>query len=326
MPRLNHGTLLENLVVLESTRVLAPAQATSVEFASAFAMPSLTQCWHRTPAESGNNPRFNAGVMTNLLNGAIPVGAATSYSALLRVCLQNLPHLPVVPYAWANAVHRCDFGAPNGALLAALLRRLLGQTMRIWSNDLVDQQARYHGGPAQNAATECPRTNMYADALSGGYGGQIGVDTFCDQAFPSSIQAMTNWCGQCVVRIGFLDPDSYVAARNPEPGQVDSIDHTRWLTNLHRHTNRAAGIMFFANQDANRRPALIAAFHNDALGDYPHSVVFRHGIYMVGVKLGCPEGNILQGIIDGVRDAWLAWSALIGRDANALSWYVDGQA
>jgi serine/threonine-protein kinase RsbW len=312
---------LENLVVLETTRTLATAPDTTVEFACSFAMPPLTRCWYKK-TEPRNNPKFNADRMAELLSGASPVGACTSYSALLRDCLQNSAHLPVVPYAGSGAEYLCDFGGPSGALLAALLIRRHGQTVRLWSNDLVNLQARYRGTPTPNAATECPRTNTYADALSAGAGGHPGVDAFCDQAFPGSIPAMAAWRGQCVVRIGFLDPDSYVAGNPPGPGQVDTRVHSRWLTELHRHAVRAAGIMFFANRNASRRPALIAAFHNDALADYPRSVVFRHRSYMVGVKLRCHMEDSLPLIIAGVQGAWAAWSALVGRDADGLSCYV----
>src|ERR1700722_4429237 len=117
MPRLNHGRLLENLVVLEVARVLTRSPEVTVEFACSFAMPPLTQCWHRTQQEPVNNPRFNAGVRANLLNGTFAVGAPTSYSALLRDCIANAPNLPVVPYALTDATQLCEYVGPNGALL-----------------------------------------------------------------------------------------------------------------------------------------------------------------------------------------------------------------
>jgi len=325
MPRLNHGTLLENLVVLEVTRVLAAAAETTFEFACAFAMSPLTQCWHKTQHEPANNPRFNANVMANLRHGDLQVGVPTSYSALLLDCLQNAPNLPVVPYTLPGAAHLYQFGGPNGALLAALLRRRHGQAIRIWSNDLVGPGARYHGAAAPNAATECPRTNEYADALSAGNGGAAGVDAFCDLEFPASVAAMAAWRGAGKARIGFLDPDSYVANGIPAPGQVDSLGHVCWLTNLHHDALCTAGIMFFASQNAPNRPALIAAFHNDAVGEYPHSVVFRHSNFMVGVKLRCHGEDPMPLIIAGLRDSWDAWSAMVGRPSDGLRWHVDGQ-
>lgn len=324
MPRLNHATLLENLVTLEVTRVLASSPETTLEFASAFSMPPLTQCWHRNEAERRNNPRFNASVMTDLINGNRNVGDPTSYSALMLDCLQNAANRPVVPYAGADADHLYPFGGPSGALLAALLRRRLGQDIRVWSNDLAGVQGRYHGG-GLNAGTECPHTREYADMLADG-GGGLGVDSFCSQEFPASISSMAAWRNPCKVRIGFLDPDSYVADNTAGEGQVDSEGHRDWLANLYPDAVCTAGIMFFSNQQADARPQLIATFHNDAFQDYPRSVVFRHNRFMVGVKLRCYEHDPTWAIIDGVQKAWNAWSSVVGRPPDALSLYVDGQA
>lgn len=325
MPRLNHGTLLENIVVLEVTRVLATGHKAMVEFASAFAMPPLTQYWHKTTHEPEKNPKFNAKVMKNLLGGTLRVGRATSYSALLLDCLKNAAEFPVAPYAMADAEDSFGFGGPNGALLAAMLMRRYGQTPRIWSNDVVDHRARYCGAHTSNAATECPRTSEYADVLSVRSGAVPAPDAFCDLEFPCSIPALAAWCEPCAVRIGFLDPDSYVGAGTPGPGQVDSAGHSLWLTNLHCNSAHTVGLMFFASRDAPGRPEQVAAFHRDAGDIYPRSVVFQHGNFMVGVKLRIPQDDVITRITETVQIAWRDWSKLVGRDSGGLSWHVDGQ-
>src|SRR3989442_14453621 len=111
MARLNHGTLLENLVVLEVTRVVA-ADATTLEFAHAFAMPPLTEAWHKTKEEPGKNPRFNMATTKAFLTGTIAVGAPRSYSSFLLACLRNAPALPIVPYA-GQPVHERGLCGPN---------------------------------------------------------------------------------------------------------------------------------------------------------------------------------------------------------------------
>ena len=324
MPRLNHGTLLENLVVLEVTRVLTANAAATVEFACSFAMPPLTQYWHRSLHEPLNNPKFNVSVMANLLNGKFAVGSPTSYSALLYGCIANAPNLPVVTYALNDAAQSCEFGGPNGALLAALLTRQQGQALRIWSNDLADDRARYRGVPAIDATSECPRTTEYSAALLPGIGPVPESNSFCGQDFPDSVAAMTLWCGKCAVRIGFLDPDAYVGPAAPREGKIGSPAHCLWLTNLHRDAEITAGIMFFASQDAPGRPGLVATFHSDARDDYPHSVVFCHGNYMVGVKLRCNDSTRIRLIIDSVHEAWILWSEMVGRDPDGLSCNLDG--
>ncbi len=321
MPRLNHGTLLENLVVLEVARTLG-ALAETLEFASAFAMPPLTQCWHKTPQERGNNPRFNSDRVAGLLGGTIQPGRASSYSALLLDCLRNSPDLPVVPYADSSAA-ALPQGGPNGALLVALLRRQAGQKTRIWSNDIVDSSARYRGAQ-HDASSECPRTREYAESLRPAARGTVPSDDFCGLEFPSSAGTLAAWRQSCEVRLGFLDPDSYVATGAAQPGQVDRAGHARWLHALSGRTSTTAGMMFFANRSALARPALMRAFHDDAVTDFPHSVVFRHGNYMVGVKLRGARGNSLGAVVRGVEKAWASWARIVGRNPSGLSSYLDG--
>ena len=62
MPRLNYGTLLENVVTLEVARLCFDLSAAgeAMAFATAFAMPPLTQCWTMSMTEQNNSPVFNA--------------------------------------------------------------------------------------------------------------------------------------------------------------------------------------------------------------------------------------------------------------------------
>lgn len=324
MPRLNTGTLLENLVVLEVTRVLASRPDTSCEFATAFAMPPLTQWWHKSDSELQMNPRLNASVIQRLLAGQLPVGAPTSLPALLRASLSNAPSLPVVPYAQTDATQRLPFGGPNGALLAAMLREHYGQPLRLWCNDLPGA-GRYRDD-AHEAATECPRTSRLAQALVHGAPSAPNLDAFSGQPFPQSVAEFSAWRRPCSVRIGFLDPDTYTAGGAPGLGQVDSNDHVLWLTNLHVDAASTAGVTFFANHNGPGRPALISAFHEDARADFPRSVVFQHDFFMVGVKLRAPDGDAVLATIQGnVMDAWAAWCTAVGRGADGLTCWVDGQ-
>lgn len=319
MPRLNHGTLLENLVVLEVARTLGGAAGT-LEIACAFAMPPLTQLWHKTPHERGNNPRFNSDVVSELLAGQLRLGPALSYSALLTACLNNEPRLPVVLYADESQMG-LPSGGPNGALLVALLRQQAGRATRIWSNDLADRLARYRS-PDHDASSESPRTTEYARALRPPADGAPSADTFCDTAFPDSIEAMAAWREPCDVRLGFLDPDSYVTRRTAQSNQVDRSSHALWLEQLHDSAGRVGGVMFFASQNAPTRPELIEAFHEDAVTDYPHCVVFRHGNFMVGVKLRNSGGP--DELRERVERAWADWSEVVGRRPTGLSAYTDG--
>lgn len=320
MPRLNHGTLLENLVVLEVTRVLATKADTTCEFAAAFAMPPLTQWWHKSGPEAKNNPKRNRDIVTNLLAGNIVTGSPTSYSALLRICLANAPRYPVVPYA-SDAHERFPLGGPNGALLAAMLRCYHGQPLRLWCNDLAGV-GRYRDAD-HGAESQCVLTGQYAVALT--QHGQPSRDDFCGRSFPDSVANFAAWRRECEIRVGFLDPDAYTGTRTAEPSKVSSAGHCDWLTNLHIGASSTAGIMFFASQDAPGRPALITAFHTDIVSEYPRSVVFLHGNYMVGVKLrGQTAERAIPALTRAVADAWAAWSSLVNRKPDGLAWCVDG--
>jgi hypothetical protein len=326
MPRLNHGTLLENLVVLEVTRVLATRPDTTCEFAAAFAMPPLTQWWQKGQYEHNSNTRLNAEVITKLRSGVLAIGPEASYSALLRACLTNTPDLPVVPYALTDAYHGLSIGGPNGALLAAMLRRHHGQAFRLWSNDISGLSARYREA-ARDASTECPLTSQHAHALINGGGDESFVEAFCDHTFPNSVEAFAAWRKECAVRIGFLDPDMYVGDNDAQEGHVNSAGHIEWLTNLHVGASDTAAVMYFNHRTASYRRDLIEAFHMDAVADFPRSVVFVHGNHMVGVKLRGPKAEDSHTrVVRNVASAWAAWATIVGMDPDGLARSLDGGA
>ena len=97
MPRLNYGTLLENIVVTESTRICLDQSSVDepVAFASAFAMPPLTQCWCK-PSEVANSPCFNDAFLRQL---AAKHSAPQTLEQFWSLCINNTPNVanPSVP-------------------------------------------------------------------------------------------------------------------------------------------------------------------------------------------------------------------------------------
>jgi hypothetical protein len=93
MPRLNYGTLLENIVVLESTRICLDRTSADepLAFASAFAMPPMTQCWCKA-AEEANSPRFNH---TFLLQLAARENPPQTLQQFWSLCIKNVPSIPI---------------------------------------------------------------------------------------------------------------------------------------------------------------------------------------------------------------------------------------
>ena len=91
MPRLNRGTLLENIVVIESTRMCLDRSTTGqpLGFASAFAMPALTQCWCK--ASERKTRRFNHEYLRQLAAGQ---QEPQSLKELWCLCIRNEAKLP----------------------------------------------------------------------------------------------------------------------------------------------------------------------------------------------------------------------------------------
>jgi hypothetical protein len=135
MPRLNYGTLLDNIIVLETTRLCfdraEPDEATA--FASAFAMPPLTECWSNSTGDRNNSPAFTHAFLVQLAAGQ---NAPQTLQELWSLCMNNAPGLPICRYREAPPGSiRHDAGGPNGALLAAMLAAQRGRTIHIWVND-----------------------------------------------------------------------------------------------------------------------------------------------------------------------------------------------
>ncbi len=119
MPRLNYGTLLENIVVVESTRLGLEHTGTedALCFATSFAMPPMTQCWCKVSEEAGN-PRFNHAFLLRL---GTQTSRPASLQAMWSVCMKNLARLPIRPFHQTEGRIVFDSGGPNGALLVSML-------------------------------------------------------------------------------------------------------------------------------------------------------------------------------------------------------------
>jgi hypothetical protein len=133
MPRLNYGTLLENIVVLESTRYLLETVPNDgdLAFATSFAMPPLTQCWCKG-AEVVNNPYFNNAFLDRLAASGTRSSTLQSFWSL---CFKNQPQLPVRPFYQADGCRLYESSGPNGALLAAMWALLNNRPIHLWVND-----------------------------------------------------------------------------------------------------------------------------------------------------------------------------------------------
>ncbi len=326
MPRLNYGTLLENLIVLEVTRLCFDhsAQAEATAFASSFAMPPLTECWC-TSEDAINSPAFNHAFLLEVAAGQNAEQTQT-LQELWSLCIINQPDLPICDFRAAQPDNiRHGTGGPNGALLVAILAAQRGRTIHAWVND---DGGRYGQEPPSepSAQSELPASLAVAGALSGTPAngtitGDLGL-------FPGTITTLQEWLthsgANINTRIGFLDPDNY----DQGPTRVDPVDHQHWLRVLAMDCERVLSVLFSTcrnrgpgNADRNQ---LIARFQSDEVELYPQSLVFEYGIYQTGVKIRWPVNQIDELVADlrrRVRDAWHGWSPRL-RD---LTLHVNGQ-
>jgi hypothetical protein len=300
MPRLNYGTLLENIVVLEATR-LCLDQIDSEErlaFASAFAMPPLTQCWCR-PADERNSQLFTHQFLLLLSEQLHP---PQTLQQMWSLCMRNSPHLPVQNYLKDEPNHY-GTGGPNGALLAAMLAAQRSRAMRLWVNDDAE---RYGAGLVKTHVQAGLLAGVQADGTTSDVGG----------AFPHTIPALRDWL--CAghdrtdsIRVGFLDPDNYAEGLS----QVTPNDHQRWLRALANDCGRVLSVMFSGCQNRGQenaaRDGRLASFHADAVDFYPESLVFEYGNFETGVKIrwhGDTIDRILASLCERVEEVWLGWS------------------
>jgi len=304
MPRLNYGTLLENIVVLEATRLCLDqiGGEDRLAFASAFAMPPLTQCWCR-PAEEPNNPLFTHQFLLELSKQSHP---PQTLKQMWSLCMRNTPHLPVQNYL-KDEPNRYTTGGPNGALLAAMLAAQRRRAIRLWVND---DAGRYGAGLV--------KTHVQAGLLAGVQA--IGTTSDVGGAFPHTIPVLRDWLCAGLdradsIRIGFLDPDNYAEGLS----QVTPKDHQCWLRVLADDCGRVLSVMFSGcqnrGQDNAARDRRLASFHADAAEFYPGSLVFEYGNFQTGVKIRWPDDAIdraLANLCERVEAAWQGWSRLMG--------------
>jgi len=324
MPRLNYGTLLENIVVLESARLCLESLEGdgALAFATAFAMPPLTQCWCK-PKDTASSPCFTHDCLKKL---SAANNAPGSIRQLWSLCVEGSQALPVRAFHSSEPVLLYASAGPNGALLAAMLAAQRRQTIHLWTNDNAE---RY--GPVPNA--HCgedtpPDTLAQAGLLAGGDAAGSAVDVI--GWFPDTVPNLAQWLTneavrRCEIRLGFLDPDNYAEGQT----QVSPGDHRRWLRVLASGCTKVLSATFSGCQNRGEgnaaRNERLMAFHSDEVGLFPHSIVFEYGTFQTGVKVRWVDRlahDVVSNLRRRVESAWQGWATTIG----PLTVHVDGEA
>ncbi len=289
MPVRNVGTLLENIVLVESARLVLEQtreHGELVDFVNSFAMAPLTP-WLRHANESRfDEARIAACVRTP--------GPPTTYSSLLALCCAPDSQL-----------------GPNGALLVGLLARHLGVPMRFWLNDLANG-ARYPGTMASLQSFDATLARLDPQGPA-----PTAVIT-CGASYPGSLPSLQmtldQWCdgGQPPRRIGYLDPDRYQVNGAGGP-QTGSADHRQWLRLL-RSGGAALGVSvhFSGHRDWATLRLEIDRLRQDAADEgYLWSLTVWHSYYTTTISLFYAEAAAANGLRaefeNRIRSAWAAW-------------------
>ena len=324
MPRLNYGTLLENVVIVEVTRACLQRSApgSALAFASSFSMPPLTQCW-AGPSDSHSNPAFDQACARRLAERAPTM---TSPADLWSRCVRNAPMLPVCRYREpaANDVVS-ELAGPNGALLAAMLAAHEHRILFQWIND---DGARYGetGDGSPSSCSEVARTAEYAAALMDRP--VSGTSVHVNGKFPGSVGALEQWLGSgpiaaAPVRIGFLDPDTYIDGKT----NVSQLGHQRWLRALAHGCERSVSVLFMMCQNRGskniERNKNLELFDGDEKRLFARSLVFEGGNFQAGIKIRWTTEEISSVVAQIGEHVQRAWSAWVPKLPN-LKVHVDG--
>lgn len=326
MPIQNVGTLLENIVVVESVRLVIGTKATKtsnnpLEFVCSFAMPPLSK-W----GWNAQNAGFSDAVLDTVVGAEFGANDA-SYPALLHDCL----------------TYNREKG-PNGALLAAGVSTRSGAPYKMWLNDIRD--GHYENALPDLANLNAIHNDVYCQApIPPTYNPNV-----CPCPYPDSIKDLMETLGQwCHAhrpcgRVAFLDPNRYrINGRNGP--QTSSADHRDWLRAVQApHPVATLAVHFTGNQYQPHLEQELASLHKDAVASgYIASLAFRRQHYAVFVAVSIPTENdqgkdgtghtenhdpfgTVNELQDRVEGAWQAWFRNYApRNNAALTVYRNGR-
>lgn len=285
MPKLNAGTLLENLVLVEAADLLLGVAETAAEdllFANAFAMPPVST-WSGTGAGFSDDDLDRVSETRDVNVGR--------YAELLRTVLRLDPSR-----------------GPNGAVLVGQTAARRGRRVRMWLND-IEGSTHYANVPAELERLEEVLTAVGApDALA-------EKAKVCGKLpFPLSMISLKEWLTERRVGVapmlGYLDPDAYTLTRRAD-ACTNAESHRAWLRAL-RSAAPSFAVHFMANQTAALRRKLISGMEDDAAAaGWAHRVTFEYGNYCVFVASSRAE--LAAALEATTQDAWTKWRGIVAK-------------
>ncbi len=303
MPLQNTGTLLENLVLVESARLLFDETQGIVDIASAFSMPPLT-VWRRAEKYSYDSPLFTIAQLNAVANGYAT--EPESYRELLRQCL---------------AYDRMR--GPNGVLLVGLLALQRERTLRAWVEDVSGAAAHY--GPTRPVLEAL---GTYASAIGKTNHSPFGRLTVTTTPYPDCIDELRNtlsgWMQRAPAqaRLGYLDPNVY-HPEGREGLQTARRDHQQWLRSLTRGAPTwSASVHFSSNRSTEALVQGLKQMHADARAAGYHATrSYRHQSHTITVCVQGPSldaaAQYMNGLDKAVQAGWMQWVDALGNGSDA---------
>jgi len=306
MPIRNMGTLLENIVLVETMRLLAQGnqERQPIDLLNSFAMPPLSGwCAHRT------DYGFSAAQLNALLVGP-QAAPADSYQAMLWSCLQQ-------PSGEPGTL------GPNGALLCSILAQHLSCPIRLWLNDI----PHGHYGNALPGLAAINATVQRVLALTVA---PQNVVVVCEDPWPDCLRinlsdTLANWEDKPHARIGFLDPMRY-RVNNGAAGETDSASHLEWLRLLSDGMAcPVISVHFTGHNDWQTLRPEIEQMHADGRAKgYLHTLVARHSYYHAVCNVKAPQGSeasraLARDLQRVLEAAWGGWFTTTGRMPDGLT-------
>lgn len=306
MPIRNMGTLLENIVLVETMRLLAQGkrERQPIDLLNSFAMPPLSD-WRAHRTDYG----FSAAQLNALQTGPQPA-PVDSYQAMLWSCLQQPSEQP-------------SASGPNGALLCTILAHYLSCPMRLWLNDIPD-------GHYGNALPGLAAINATVQRFLALTVAPQNVVVVCEDPWPNSLrinlgETLADWEDKPHARVGFLDPMRY-RVNNGAAGETDSASHCKWLRLLSDGMAcPVISVHFTGHNDWQTLRSEIEQMHADGRANgYHHTLVARHSYYHTVCSVRAPQGSeeslaLARDLQRVLEAAWCGWFTTTGRMRDKLT-------
>ncbi len=305
MPIANAGTLIENVVLIESLRVLcdeAVSDSSSIEFINSFTMAPRspwTERLYAGPLKLARRQMIEANFDSTDVSGEFCQVYARSCLAL-------------------------SYEGPSGALLAAILLSLKKKRARFWLNDSGFYQSSANTG---NHNIDSIAAEVLPNDL------QPRLDLVCSATpYPTSLVELklelSKWRQSSngrQFRIGYLDPNRYCAGGARHTAATSSADHCEWLEMLNVDLPSVVmSVHFSANCNQPLLRKELQYLYKDASERGYVSNTFSNSYLTTTISINSNDSKlssleIMNRACSNILSAWDRWRTVSGQGKMALT-------